>query len=98
MARYLSLVSFTDQGIRDVSNSVDRARAFRASVEAKGGRVLQQYWALGNVDGCVIFECPDEVSAAALLLKLGREDNVRTSTTQVFDEEEFASISQQSQE
>ena len=92
MVRYLSLISFTDKGIRDVSKSLQRAADFRSAVESKGGQVLNQYWALGNVDGCVMFESPDDATAAALLLKLGKEDNVRTSTIRVFDAEEFSSI------
>ena len=92
MVRFLSLISFTDKGIGDVSKSLQRAADFRSAVESKGGKVLSQYWALGNVDGCVMFESPDDQTAAALLLKLGKEDNVRTSTMRVFDAEEFASI------
>ena len=92
MVRYLSLISFTDQGIRDVAKSLQRAGEFRSAVESKGGKVLSQYWALGQVDGCVVFESPDDETAASLLLKLGQEDNVRTSTMRVFDAEEFTAI------
>ena len=92
MVRYLSLISFTDKGIRDLSKSLQRAGDFRSAVESKGGRVLSQYWALGNVDGCVVFESPDDQTAAALLLKLGQEDNVRTNTMRVFDVQEFTAI------
>ena len=92
MVRYLSLISFTDKGIRDVSKSLQRAAAFRSAVESKGGKVLSQYWALGEVDGCVVFECPDDKTAASLLLRLGQEDNVRTKSMRVFDAAEFESI------
>ena len=92
MVRYLSLISFTDKGITDVSKSIDRAAAFSTAVESKGGKVLNQYWALGEVDGCLIFECPDDQVAAALLLQLGKEDNVRTKTMRVFDATEFGTI------
>jgi uncharacterized protein with GYD domain len=92
MVRYLSQISFTDKGIRDVSKSLNRAGSFRSDVESKGGKVLSQYWALGDVDGFVIFECPDDNTAASLMLKLGKEDNVRTKTTRVFDAAEFESI------
>ncbi len=92
MVRYLSLISFTDQGIRDVKKSTARAAEFRSSVEAAGGKVLQQYWAVGEVDGCVVFEAPDDISAASLLLKLGQSDNVRTRTLRVFEADEFDKI------
>ncbi|MCP4190045.1 MAG: GYD domain-containing protein [Planctomycetaceae bacterium] len=92
MVRYLSLISFTDKGIRDVTKSLKRAGEFRCDVETKGGKVLSQYWALGEIDGVVVFECPDDNTAAALMLKLGKEDNVRTRTTRVFDAAEFENI------
>lgn len=92
MVRYITLISFTDNGIRDVSKSIQRAADFRSAVVAKGGKVLSQYWALGDIDGFVIFECPDDTTAAALILKLGRDDNVRTKTTRIFDSSEFETI------
>lgn len=92
MVRYLSLISFTDRGIREASSSLQRAGEFRAAVEAKGGRVLSQYWALGDVDGCVVFECANDTTAASLLLKLAHGESVRTNTMRVFDASEFQSI------
>lgn len=42
MVRYLSLISFTDQGIRSIDKTCERAGAFRSSVEAVGGGA---FWA-----------------------------------------------------
>lgn len=92
MVRYLSLISFTDRGIKDVSQSLDRATKFRGEVEALGGKVICQYWALGEFDGALVFECPDDKAAASLMLKLGQADNVRTRTTRLFDAVEFGDI------
>jgi len=92
MVRYLSLITFTDKGILDVSKSLDRARDFSSAVAAQGGKVLNQYWAMGEVDGCVIFECPEDKTAASLLLMLGQADNTRTRTMRLFDATEFESI------
>lgn len=96
MVRYLSLISFTDQGIRAVGESIQRAEQFQERVAAAGGKVLHQFWSLGEFDGCVIFEAPDDDTAAALLLALGRDDNVRTRTLQVFDQAEFTKILEKS--
>lgn len=80
MTRHLSLLNFTDRGVTNVKQSAKRADAFRAAVEKVGGKVIAQYWAIGEFDGCVIFETPDDQSAAALLLTLGQDGNVRTKT------------------
>lgn len=92
MTRYLSLLNFTDQGIRNVKDSPHRAGDFRAAVEQAGGKIVAQYWAIGEVDGCVIFEAPNEQAATGLLLQLGQKGNVRTRTMQVFDETEFLGL------
>ena len=92
MTRYLSLITFTEQGIRSVKQTVQRSHNFRKSVEAAGGKVLSQYWAVGEADGCVVFEAPDEETAASLLLALGQLGNVRTRTLRVYDAKEFEKI------
>jgi len=92
MVRYLSLISFTEQGIRAVDKSVERAGKFRAAVEAAGGKVSAMYWAVGECDGAFIFEAPDETTAARLLLTLGKLGNVRTRSLRVFNEAEFQTV------
>jgi uncharacterized protein with GYD domain len=89
MSRYLTLIQFTDQGIRDVKDSVSRASRFKKSIEAAGGRVLSMYWAIGEIDGAVLFEVPDDLTAAAVLLALGREGFVRTKSARIFEAAEF---------
>lgn len=92
MPKYLSLVNFTDQGVRDVKDSINRSGDFRSAVEAAGGSVTDLYWAIGEVDGAVIFDAPDEDTAASLLLHLCRDGYVRTKTMRIFETEEFERI------
>lgn len=92
MVRYLSLMSYTDQGIRAVDQSCQRAKAFRAAVEAAGGKVQSLYWAIGEYDGAFVFEAPDEATATRLLLSLSELGNVRTRSQRVFDESEFQAV------
>jgi uncharacterized protein with GYD domain len=92
MTRFLSFLTFTDQGIRNVKQSIERANDFRKVIEAAGGKVVSQYWLVGEADGCIVFEAPDDQVAAALLLSLGQQGNVRTRTLRVYDAKEFAKI------
>ena len=92
MLRYLTLVNFTPQGIAQISESPRRAAAFRNSIEQAGGRVLGMYWTIGEFDGTVIFEVPDEETATALLLDVGRRGFVRTKTLRAWDATEFDGI------
>jgi uncharacterized protein with GYD domain len=92
MPRYLSLLTFTEQGIRDVQQTATRAKAFVNEVQAAGGKVIAQYWATGEADGFVVFEAADGETASSLLLSLGKKGNVRTRTLQVYNADELQAI------
>lgn len=92
MPRYLSTLCFTDQGVQAVNDSMTRAEGFKETVEKVGGKVEAIYWAVGDADGVVIFDAPDEPTAASLLLKLAHDGFVRTKTLRVYDSTEFKAI------
>lgn len=92
MVRFLSTLNFTVQGIRDLKHSTTRADEFRADVENVGGKILFQYWSVGDADGCFVFEAPSEHVAMQLLMRLEQQGNVRTKTMRVFDEKEFSNV------
>lgn len=89
MVRLLALIEFTERGIREVHESVRRAKAFSDRVTAAGGKMIAQYWVIGPQDGAIIFECPDDVTAARLLIELAREGCVKTHSMRLLTAEEF---------
>jgi uncharacterized protein with GYD domain len=91
MVTYITLVSFTDQGIRNVKQSPQRAQAFREQAEKAGARVKDIYWTLGSYD-LVTMDAPNEETAMALLLATGSMGNIRTQTLKAFSAEEMKSI------
>jgi len=50
MATYISLMNFTDQGIRKAKESPDRFLAFREMAEKLGVTIKSFYWTVGNYD------------------------------------------------
>ncbi|QDV62545.1 GYD domain-containing protein [Crateriforma conspicua] len=92
MIRYLTLIQFTDQGARNVDKSVQRASDFSKSVSDAGGKLVSQVWTVGQYDGCVVFETPDEATGSALLIKLAKDGNVRTQTMRCYDNQEFENV------
>ena len=92
MATYVLLLNFTDQGIRNVKDTTKRAEAFKRIADKAGGKVKEVYWTLGQYDGVLIFEAPDEPTATALGLSLGSLGNVRTQTLRSFSAEEIGRI------
>jgi uncharacterized protein with GYD domain len=91
MATYITLATFTDQGIRSVKDSPERYLAFKAMAEQVGVSVKAVYWTVGNYDLVLVVEGADE-AATTLLLKAGMLGNVRTQTLRGYSEQEFRGI------
>ena len=92
MATFISLFGWTEQGIRKVKDTVDRAAKFRQSIQAAGGSVKNIYWTMGRYDGIIVFEAPDDATAAAVMMGGCAQGNVRTETLRAFDENEIVSV------
>ena len=92
METYVLLLNFTDQGIRNVKDTIKRAETFRRIADKAAVKVKEVYWTLGQHDGVLIFEAPDEATATALGLSLGTLGNVRTQTLRAFSAEEIGRI------
>lgn len=92
MPRYVGLINWTDQGIRNYRDTVRRVEEGRAAAEQLGVRILDVYWTLGRFDIVVVSEAPDDEAATAFLLQLGSLGNVRTETLRAFDADEMTRI------
>jgi uncharacterized protein with GYD domain len=93
MALDIVLVNFTDQGIRNVKDSPQRANAFREMCKKNEVRVRDVFWTMGRYDMLAVIEGPDE-AMAAVLLTMGKLGNVRTETLRAMDAETFQRILQ----
>jgi uncharacterized protein with GYD domain len=93
MPTYDTLLNWTDQGIRNVRDTVERVdRGAELAEEKYGVRLGQIYWTVGPYDLVSVFEAPDEQSVTAFLLELGSGGNVRTTTLRAYDREEMSGI------
>ena len=92
MATYVSLVRYTDQGIRNIKESPSRLDAAKKLFQAGGGELKQFYLAMGKYDIVIIAQAPDDEAAAKVTLTLGALGSVRTETMRVFDEAEYRKI------
>jgi uncharacterized protein with GYD domain len=91
MARYVSLIRFTDQGARALKRSAARALGFRKAAERAGITVEAQLWTAGACDGVLILS-GDEGKILRCLAQLTALGNVRTETLQAFDVKEFKAV------
>jgi uncharacterized protein with GYD domain len=91
MATFISLFSFTDQGIRAVKESPNRAEVFTTMAAKLGVTVKSIHWTTGSYDLVAISEGPDE-AAMATLLALGSLGNVRSQTLHAYSAAEMKKI------
>ncbi|MFB3116710.1 MAG: GYD domain-containing protein [Gammaproteobacteria bacterium] len=91
MATFITLMNFTDQGIRNVKESPDRYDAFLEMAEKLEVTIKNVYWTVGHYDVVMVVEGSEE-AATSLLLNLGSLGNVRTQTLRGYTVEEIKRI------
>lgn len=92
MATYIVLLSFTDQGIRNIKQTPDRAEAATASAEKLGITVKEIYWTLGQYDSVLVMDAPNDETITAWAMGTGSVGNVRTQTMRAFAAKEMNKI------
>jgi uncharacterized protein with GYD domain len=92
VATFVSLINWTDQGVKSFRDSGKRADAFAELVAKNGGTVKAIYWTLGEYDLIAVTEAPDAETATATLLQVGALGSVRTTTMEAFDRKAFDRI------
>ncbi len=92
MPTYISLMIYTEQGLRDIKKSPGRLDAARKAADDLGGKLGQLYLTMGTYDLVAISEFPDDATAATFALRLGALGNVRTTTVKAFPENAYRKI------
>lgn len=92
MQKYVTLVSFTEEGIKNLKDTCKRAKTFSEKVKRKGVNIERTLWTFGRYDILHFFEAPNDEAAAAVSFTLGSMGNVRTETLRAFDLEEMTRI------
>ncbi|MGH2534331.1 MAG: GYD domain-containing protein [Thermomicrobiales bacterium] len=91
MPRYVSLINWTDQGVRNAKDTIQRAEQARQAIEQLGGS-LEVFWTIGRYDIVGILEAPDDETATAFLLQTAGAGNIRSETLRAFTAEEVSGI------
>jgi uncharacterized protein with GYD domain len=92
MTTYVSLINWTDQGIRNFSDTVQRAEDAKALAQRMGGSIANIYWTVGQYDLVTVADFPDDETGTAFLLALGSQGNVRTTTLRAYDASQVAGV------
>jgi uncharacterized protein with GYD domain len=92
MATYVTLYNFTEQGFKNIKESVKRTEAAKKAAAAQGMTVKEVLWVQGPYDIVVISEASDETKANAFALSTLKMGNVRGQTLRAFTAAEMAKI------
>lgn len=94
MPTYVVLYRFTDQGLKNIKGTVQRAQQVRKDSEARGFKVQGMYWTQGRYDIVTVMEAPSEEAMVAGLFNIAEAGNVHSETLRAFSEEEMTRILQ----
>jgi uncharacterized protein with GYD domain len=92
MPIYVSLVNWTEQGIKNFPDTIRRAEEFSRFVQGHGGKVRESLWTVGEYDLVQLSEFTNDEKAFAAFLRLESAGNVRTRTMRAFNAKEMEAI------
>jgi uncharacterized protein with GYD domain len=92
MPTYVVLVNWTEQGVRNVQQTVGRTDHGGEIAEKHGLELKEAYWTVGGYDMVAVFEAPNDEAMSAHLLEIASLGNVRTTMLRAYDEEEMSGI------
>ena len=92
MPTYVALITWTDQGVRNYQDTVDRYEAASKLMESLGARFTDIYWTLGEYDIVSVIDAPDDATVMASLLAASSLGNIRTKTLRALGPDEMREV------
>ena len=92
MGKYVLLLNWTDQGIKNVKDTIKRAESFKSYLERRGGKLTDLFYTFGQYDLVVTAELPSDEVAMSVSLGTGALGNVRVTTLKSFGLDETRRI------
>ena len=92
MSKYILLCNWTEQGMRNVKETVKRSRAARELFASIGVNAREWFFTLGKYDVVLTVEAPDDETLTRATLSLAAQGNLRTTTMRGFGEKEMEQI------
>lgn len=94
MPTYIVMYQFTEQGVKNIKTTLDRARENEVESERRGFKIHGIYWTQGQYDLVTVVEAPDEQAMAAAIFNITEAGNVRSETLRAFTAVEMEQILQ----
>jgi uncharacterized protein with GYD domain len=95
MPTYVTLIHYTEQGVKTFKDLKSRLEETRRAGESMGAKLNAFYLTMGQYDAVVVSEAPDDATVAKLALAAAGRGNVRTETFRAFNEDEAIRIAEE---
>ena len=92
MPTYVTLINWTDQGIRDVKDTMKRYEAAKALGQKLGLTIKEIWWTMGPYDAVTVGEAADDATASRFAFAVGSLGNIRTVTMRAYNKDEMSRI------
>jgi uncharacterized protein with GYD domain len=92
MPTYVVLVNFTDQGVRYIRQTTERAKGLVNAAAKLNIKIKDIYWTMGAYDAVFTAEAADDETLTAFAASMGALGNIRTQTMRGFTAEEMNKI------
>lgn len=92
MATYVVLVNFTDQGVRYIKQTTERAKGLVKAAANLDIKIKDIYWTMGAYDAVFTAEAADDETITAFAGSMGALGNIRTQTMRAFSADEMNKI------
>ena len=92
MPTFITLINWTQEGIKNVKASPDRLDEAKKAFQAAGAELKEFYLVQGRYDMVIVTEGPDAETAAKLALAISSRGAIRTETLRAFTEDEYRKI------
>ncbi|HZD11944.1 MAG TPA: GYD domain-containing protein [Candidatus Binatus sp.] len=91
MPHYVALLNWTEQGIRNVKDTIKRAENAKAMARKLGGK-LDVWYTMGQHDIVGLIEMPNDEAYNKFTLWIGSQGNVRTTSLKAWTQEEISKL------
>ena len=92
MPTFITLLRYTQQGMKNIKDGPARLDKAKQAFKAMGAEIKGFYLTMGRFDAAVVIEAPDDETIAKATLAIGSQGNISTETLRAFPENEYRKI------
>ncbi len=91
MSKYILLLNWTEQGVKEIKESANRYDAGKELAKSLGGSMESIHMTMGAYDLVCVVEAPTDEAMATLILRLAK-GAIRSTTLKAFPEPDYRKI------